>query len=44
MFRISAETCCRFTLAEILIMAAVNVETSGWIRSRYLNGAAKIGC
>ncbi len=27
MFRISAESCRRFSLAEILIMAAVNVET-----------------
>ena len=27
MFCISAETCRRFTLAEILIMAAINVET-----------------
>ena len=35
MFRISAETCCRFTLAEVLIMAAMNVETSDWIRPRY---------
>ena len=28
MFRFSAETCNRFTLAEILIMAAVNMETT----------------
>ena len=27
MFRITAETCRSFTLAEILIMAAMNVET-----------------
>ena len=27
MFRITAETCHTFTLAEILILAAVNVET-----------------
>jgi hypothetical protein len=27
MFRITAETCRRFTLAEVLIMAAMNVET-----------------
>jgi hypothetical protein len=27
MFRITAETCRRFTLAEALIMAAINVET-----------------
>jgi hypothetical protein len=27
MFRITAGTCCRFTLAEILILAAMNVET-----------------
>ena len=27
MFRISAETCRRFTLAEILIMSAINVAT-----------------
>jgi len=26
MFRITAETCRRFTLAEVLIMAAMNVE------------------
>jgi hypothetical protein len=29
MFSITAETCRRFTLAEILIMAALNVETIG---------------
>jgi hypothetical protein len=27
MFRITAETCRAFTLAEILIMAAINMET-----------------
>jgi len=27
MFRITAETCRRFNLAEVLIMAAMNVET-----------------
>jgi hypothetical protein len=27
MFNITAKTCCTFTLAEILIMAAMNVET-----------------
>ena len=27
MFSITAKTCCTFTLAEILIMAAMNVET-----------------
>lgn len=27
MFRISAETCRRFTLTEVLIMSAMNVET-----------------
>jgi hypothetical protein len=27
MFRITAETCRRFTFAEILIMAAMNVES-----------------
>jgi len=27
MFYITAETCCRFALAQILIMAAMNVET-----------------
>ena len=27
MFCITAKTCCAFTLAEILIMAAMNVET-----------------
>jgi hypothetical protein len=30
MFYITAETCRRFTLAEILIMAAINVETIAW--------------
>jgi hypothetical protein len=29
MFCITAETCRRFTLAEVLIMAALNVETIG---------------
>jgi hypothetical protein len=29
MFRITAETCRAFTLAEVLIMAAMNVVTSG---------------
>jgi hypothetical protein len=28
MFYITAETCRRFTLAEVLIMAAMNVKTS----------------
>ncbi len=28
MFRISAKTCRKFTLAEIFIMAAMNIETS----------------
>jgi hypothetical protein len=28
MFSITAESCCRFSLAEILIMAAINVETT----------------
>ena len=27
MFSITGKTCCTFTLAEILIMAAMNVET-----------------
>ena len=27
MFSITAENCCRFSLAEILIMAAMNVES-----------------
>lgn len=27
MFRITAETCRRFTLTEVLIMSAMNVET-----------------
>jgi hypothetical protein len=27
MFSITAKTCCTFTLAEILIMAAMNAET-----------------
>jgi hypothetical protein len=45
MFYITAETCRRFALAEILIMAAMNVETFRLDpRSRYLNGAAHIGC
>jgi hypothetical protein len=29
MFSITAKTCCAFTLAEILIMVAMNVETIG---------------
>jgi len=28
MFRITAETCRRFTLAEVLILAAVNLESA----------------
>jgi len=39
MFRITAETCHRFTLAEILILAAMNVEairvaSAGSVRSK----------
>jgi len=38
MFRITAETCRRFTLAEILILAAMNVEirlaSPGGVRSK----------
>jgi hypothetical protein len=33
MFCISAETCRRFTLAEVLIMAAMNLETIASQRS-----------
>jgi len=33
MFRITAETCRAFTLAEVLIMVAMNVETRGRVRS-----------
>jgi len=41
MFRITAETCRRFTLAEILLMAAMNkVDTSRLDSApRYLNKA-----
>lgn len=39
MFCITAETCRRFTLAEVLIMAAMNVESIGWQRSK----RAKVG-
>ncbi len=39
MFSITAETCRRFTLAEVLIMAALNVVTSGSQRS----ASAKVG-
>jgi hypothetical protein len=28
MFRITAETCCAFTFAEVLIMAAMNLENA----------------
>ena len=47
MFRISAETCRRFTLAEILMMAAMNVEPTclacgGRVRS--VNAATQRGC
>lgn len=55
MFRITAETCRSFTLAEILILAAMNVETvrqasEGRFRPEtaakphYLNAAAHVGC
>jgi hypothetical protein len=41
MFRITAETCHAFTLAQILILAAMNVKPSDWIpHPQYLKGAA----
>jgi len=47
MFRITAETCRAFTLQEILILAAMNVETNrlasgGWIRRK--TAGTKRGC
>jgi len=39
MFRISAETCRRFTLAEVLMMAAMNVATV----SSQSSATAKVG-
>ena len=39
MFCITAETCRRFTFAEVLIMAAMNVETSG----SQISASAKVG-
>jgi len=39
MFRITAETCHRFTLAEVLTMAAMNVVTN----SSQSTASAKVG-
>jgi hypothetical protein len=40
MFYITAETCRRFTLAEVLIMAAMNTKTTRPVPARH-NAAAK---
>ncbi len=43
MFCITPETCRRFTLAEILIMAALNVEAIGSQRSKSANIGGQYG-
>ena len=43
MFCITGETCRRFTLAEVLIMAALNVETVASQRSKRAQGGGDRG-